>query len=284
MKKNFYFLFALLLFAGAVHAQTNEVATPLFSADVKDVVSMYCDENAETFYLHTESTKYVVSKEGEVLSEEPSKPLWACWEDGVMYTHAEGEQCILNQKGDTIVNIENARSAYYLTVAKPMCYKDGVFYWWSWAGISSKSTGFYSFNKDKEMPSYIMTCLSQCVGLVVMDNNRVLCTFNVEDGAVYSLFFNNERGWDWESNFQDLFGLKAVVGLALVENSFYVWSDDTQTMYTFPKSYFGGVTGVQTPIIEAEKEFSGFFTLDGRPVDGTQKGILIRNGKKVLVK
>jgi hypothetical protein len=36
--------------------------------------------------------------------------------------------------------------------------------------------------------------------------------------------------------------------------------------------------------MEAEKESSGFYDLQGRPVDGTQKGILIRNGKKVLVK
>ena len=271
-------------FSAAMNAQTTEVATPLFSADVKDVVSMYCDENAETFYLHTESTKYTVSKEGEVLFEEPSKPIWACWENGTMYAHVEGDPCILNQKGDTIVNIENARSAYYLTVAKPMCYKDGVFYWWSWAGISSKSTGFYSFNKDKEMPSYTMTCLSQCVGLVVMDNNRVLCTFNVEDGAVYSLFFNNERGWDWESNLQDLFGLKAVVGLALVGDVFYIWSDDTHTMYTIPKSYFSGVAGVQTLMMETNAQADGTYTLDGRPGNGTQKGIYIKDGKKVLLK
>ena len=267
----------------------NTVATPLFSIDVKNVVSMYCDEDAETFYLHTESTKYVVSKEGEVLSEEPSKPIWACWEDGVMYTHAEGEQCVLNQKGDTIVTFEKGSSAYYLKVAKPMFHKGDDFFWWSWAGTNTKSTGFYRFNTDNNIPLYHTAyCLRECTGLVVMDDNRVLCTFNGEDGAIYSLFFNDEK-WYWESNVKNLFGLKAPVGLSLVGDTFYIWSNDTQTMYTIPKSFFMGAvgaetTGVQAPVMEAEMETSVFYDLQGRPVDGTQKGILIHDGKKVLVK
>ena len=49
--------------------------------------------------------------------------------------------------------------------------------------------------------------------------------------------------------------------------------------------FAGDVTGV-SPAVEAEKTESSeqFYDLQGRPVDGTQKGILIRNGKKVLVK
>ena len=46
--------------------------------------------------------------------------------------------------------------------------------------------------------------------------------------------------------------------------------------------FAGDMTGVE-PAVEAESA-EGFHDLQGRPVDGTQKGILIRNGKKVLVK
>ncbi len=46
--------------------------------------------------------------------------------------------------------------------------------------------------------------------------------------------------------------------------------------------YAGDMTGVE-PAVEAESA-ERFYDLQGRPVDGTQKGILIRNGKKVLVK
>ena len=46
--------------------------------------------------------------------------------------------------------------------------------------------------------------------------------------------------------------------------------------------FAGDMTGVE-PAVEAESA-ERFYDLQGRPVDGTQKGILIRNGKKVLVK
>ena len=88
-----------IVYVSALNAQTNEVATPLFSADLTDVVSMYADESAENFYLHTESTKYTFSKEGEIISEEPSKAVWACWEDGVMYSYTKGDAFFLTQKG-----------------------------------------------------------------------------------------------------------------------------------------------------------------------------------------
>ena len=46
--------------------------------------------------------------------------------------------------------------------------------------------------------------------------------------------------------------------------------------------FAGDMTGVE-PAVEAESA-EGFHDLQGRPVDGTQKGILIRNGRKVLIK
>jgi len=46
--------------------------------------------------------------------------------------------------------------------------------------------------------------------------------------------------------------------------------------------FAGDMTGVE-PAVEAESA-ERFYDLQGRPVDGTQKGILIRNGKKVLIK
>ena len=45
----------------------------------------------------------------------------------------------------------------------------------------------------------------------------------------------------------------------------------------------GGETGVTSATLDAESA-ERFYDLQGRPVDGTQKGILIRNGKKVLIK
>ena len=67
-----------------------------------------------------------------------------------------------------------------------------------------------------------------------------------------------------------------------VGDKLYVWSNDTQTMYTIPKSYFGGVTGVQAPVVDTDTE--SIYGIDGRPADGAKKGIYIRNGKKVLVR
>ena len=43
------------------------------------------------------------------------------------------------------------------------------------------------------------------------------------------------------------------------------------------------MTDLQTPIANSESS-EQYYDLQGRPVDGTQRGILIRNGKKVLVK
>ena len=44
-----------------------------------------------------------------------------------------------------------------------------------------------------------------------------------------------------------------------------------------------GSTGIASPQLSPEGK-GGWFDLTGRPVDGTQKGILIRNGKKVLIR
>ena len=44
-----------------------------------------------------------------------------------------------------------------------------------------------------------------------------------------------------------------------------------------------GATGIALPQLSPEGK-GGWFDLTGRPVDGTQKGILIRNGKKVLIR
>ena len=288
MKKNYLLFFALLLFAGAVHAQTNEVATLLFSLDVKDVVSMYCDENAETFFLHTKTSKtdgikYTVSREGEILAEEPSKVLWACWDDGVMYTHGLGDGVILNQYGDTIVQFNGSK----LVAAKPMYRKDGVFYWW-YGGIEAVSTssGIYSFTVGDEYPQVRRLFHFYCTGVVAMDN-IVLCTaYDVQGVGIYTIYYNDEKTTEWTQweykEPKELPGVKSPVGLSLVGDTFYIWSNDTQTMYTIPKSYFGGVTGVEAPVVDTDNE--SIYAIDGRPADGTRKGLYIRNGKKVLVR
>ena len=307
MKKKYFRRLAVLgciAYACALNAQTNKVATPLFSIDVKNVVSMYCDENAETFYLYTQApkefygTKYVVSKEGEVLSVEDSvKAIWACWEDGVWYNHGETDLFFLDQKGDTVLNMNKTDPRWYtrLRLGKSMFCKDGVFYFWYGPVYRScMGQGIYSYKEGKEgekieKKMVITTYMGN--GLAMMDN-VVLCTgygyHSVKD-ACYTMYFIDESTEWVPQEPKEIPGLKAPVGLSLVGDTFYIWSNDTQTMYTIPKSFFMGAvgaetTGVQAPVMEAEMESSGFFTLDGRPVDGTQKGIFIRNGKKVLVK
>ena len=277
-----------IVYACALNAQTNEVATPLFSADVKDVVSMYCDENAEIFYLHTLISKYsgmryTVSREGVILSEEPGMPMWICMEDGVKYTHTLSEDCILNPKGDAVLSYKLLKSA------QSMFRKDGVFYWWFGPAkiVNALASYVYAYKEGDEQPIYIRNVRFHCTGLIVMDD-KVLCTgvkLSTMEGR-YALY-NNDDSSDWNyQEIKELPGLKHPVGLSLVDDTFYIWSDDTQTMYTVPKSFFStadNTTGVQASIV-GDNEQTETYTLDGRPADGTQKGILIRNGKKVIVK
>ena len=53
--------------------------------------------------------------------------------------------------------------------------------------------------------------------------------------------------------------------------------------YYYYWSKFNG-TSIETPEVSAIQKPEMYFDLSGRPVDGTQKGIYIRNGKKVLVR
>ena len=275
-----------IVYVCALNAQTNEVATPLFSLDVKDIVSMYCDENAETFYLQTktsdfEGMKYTVSREGEILAEEPSKIMWACWEDGVKYTHAWCDHFFLNEKGDTIVK----GTMHNMRLAQPMCRKDGVFYWWYGPieGVSSRNI-IFSYKDGDEEPINLRGYSLHCTGIVVMDN-KVLCVgYNSERTGFYSLYFiDGTTDWTYQTQLpKELPGLKYPIGLSLVGETVYIWSNDTQTMYSIPKSYFGGVTGMQAPVVDTDKE--SIYGIDGRPADGTKKGLYIRHGKKVLVK
>ena len=305
MKKCFYLFFALLLSASALNAQTNEVATPLFSADLENVVSMYCDENAETFYLYTKKIandhvgmKYTVSREGEILSSEESKAEWACWKDDVMYIHAEGDRFYLNQEGDTVVNMTGVPyTCSIVSGGKSMFYKNGVYYiWWGAIFHGIGSAGIFSYTEaGDDITKRVTTNKYWVTGMVAIDN-MVLCMGfgypeSVDDGC-YALYFNDEsKIWerkDWDYKLPKIFpGLKRPVGLSLVGETLYVWSNETKTMYTIPKSYFVGAasdfTGV-SPAIESDDASSSLYDLQGRPVDGTQRGILIRNGKKMLVK
>lgn len=279
----------------------NKVATPLFSIDVKNVVSMYCDEAAETFYLYTQApkefygTKYVVSREGEILSVEDSvKATWACWEDGVLYTHGETDLFFLDQKGDTVLDMNEIGPNLYtrLRHAKSMFCKDGVFYYWYGPVYRScMGQGIYSYKDGGKIEKKMVITTYMGNGLVRMDN-VVLCTgygyHSVKD-ACYTMYFLDESTEWVPQEPKEIPCLKAPVGLSLVGDTFYIWSNDTQTMYTIPKSFFMGAvgaetTGVQTPVMEADMESSGYYDLQGRPVDSTQKGILLHNGKKVLVK
>ncbi|MCR5140386.1 MAG: hypothetical protein K6B45_09525 [Bacteroidaceae bacterium] len=54
-------------------------------------------------------------------------------------------------------------------------------------------------------------------------------------------------------------------------------------MYTIPRSYFDDITrSVCAPTVKPSAHST--YDLQGRPSDRTQKGVIIRNGKKVLMR
>jgi len=282
----------------------NRMATPLFSADVENVVSMYSDENAEIFYLHTmigkhtgPGMKYTVTREGEILSEEPSLQMWACWDNGIMYTHEICQKAFLNQYGDTVVNVYDVRPGYcsqHFYLAQPMFCRDGELFVWYGAirkGIYSK---IYSYKAGGVEEERVEQNYFWATGLEMFDDN-VICTGYVaddglfkKDDGLFTMYHNVDKSIKWEKQTPKKLGIKCPTGLSLVGDTFYIWSDKDHTMYTVPKSFFvgaaeAGMTDLQTPIANSESS-EQYYDLQGRPVDGTQKGILIRNGKKVIVK
>ena len=273
---------------GLLNAQTEPAPSFLFSLEgIEDIVSMYTDETAQTFYLHTDSILYTVSRSGNIISSEGSKVKWACREESRMYFHEEGENSISNEEGDTILFFpdEYQEPTIYLKGAKPMFRKSGIFYWW-FGGREGGGRSDAFFMVTEEKVERLKYCPFPCRGLVLLNDNILFFTYvgyqNETQKGFFSFFSINDPGGG--NPYQLPLAIDLPVGLSLVENVFYIWSNETNTMYTIPQSYFDNIlTNIHKKYADSQEE-SNSYDLTGRPVDGTQKGILIRNGKKVLVK
>lgn len=273
---------------GLLNAQTEPAPSLLFSLEgIEDVVSMYTDETAQTFYLHTDSILYTVSRSGKIISSERSKVKWACREESSMYIHEEGKNSISNEKGDTILFFpdEYQEPTIYLKGAKPMFRKSGIFYWWfGGRDGGGRSDAFFMVTEEKvERLNY---CPFPCRGLVLLNDNILLFTYvgyqNETQKGFFSFFSINDPGGG--NPYQLPLAIDLPVGLSLVEKIFYIWSNETNTMYTIPQSYFDNIlTNIQKKHADSQEEPNSY-DLTGRSADGTQKGVFVRDGKKVLVK
>ena len=153
MKRSSFLLSLLMVLSTASYAEN--ISTPLFTADIRNVITMYAAPDAQTFYLHTEDSLYTVSREGQILSIVPSKVKYGCCEDSVLYIHEEYDNHLLTQSGDTILGQSQYPHVNYsgwLSNARFMCRKDGVFYWYR--GVTkvrqggSRSTCFYAVSEN----------------------------------------------------------------------------------------------------------------------------------------
>lgn len=279
-----------IVYACLLNAQTTPTSNPLFSLEgVKDVVSMYTDETAQTFYLHTDKILYTVSREGNVLSSDSSKVKWACWDNGVMYTHEKGENYILDGKKDTVLYLSDSDLdlSSRLRDSQILFHKNGAFYWW-YGGVNNiigRSDALYVATEGKvEQMKYFPF---PCKGIALLDQDVFLHTYTYSacygDAGLFSFFSLDSIRNDNPLTLP--LGIDSPVGLSLVGDTFYIWSNETQTMYWIPQSCFDNIiAGIRTASIERGESISFLYDLTGRPADGTQKGIFIKNGKKIVVR
>ena len=252
-----------------------------FSLDITDVISMYADDKA--FYLHTENVMYVVSREGEMLSSESSKVKYGCFENGVLYTHTETDDCILTQQGDVLLQVVPGESNQARMLgARCMCIKDGVFYWHiGHRDNGGRSDCFYQVTKDGAY-THLGYWDGIVRGLVKTDDGLLLLTSTdlsfipqdiVENQCISQSVINE--------NSLPLPDLK-FVGLVLNENGAYAWSNADHRMYLIPQSFLMQmVTSICLPL-EADG-YPLFYDLLGRPTSHPTRGIYIQNGRKVWV-
>jgi len=291
LKRKSIILFLCINFGYGVIAQTEDIVTPLFNlTEVKDVVSMYTDETAQTFYLHTDSILYTVSREGVILSIEKSPVKYGCVEKNVLYTHEEYSDIILNQAGDTVLAVPSGgwdtEDSFYLQEVRWLFREKGVFYVWFGATRDGgwRSDAFFSITTDNV--KLLKFCHHPCRGLVLLDGVFLFTYLGYSDGDLYPGHFgifslideslSIKKSWPF-------FGLNLPVGLSLIGDTLYTWSDATQTMYRIPCSCFDDViAGFLSQTVRPSVHTA--YDLSGRSEDGTQKGIFIRNGKKVLVR
>ena len=286
MKRSAFLLSLLMVLSTASYAEN--ISTPLFTADIRNVITMYVAPDAQTFYLHTEDSLYTVSREGQILSITPSKVKYGCCEDSVLYLHEELTPYLLTQSGDTILRNDQAQGlGGWLINARFMCREDGVFYWWK--GImSDRYTGgrgscYYAVTEDGQCEN-IDFSVNGNLGITII-NDWLFISRQCTDGILF--------GFSPLSEFSthDLLGkntikfteFKYAIGLECIGDWLYIWSNGYQTMYTLPRSYLVEMaTGIHSHYVDDEP--SPLYDLQGRPVDGCQSGIFIQNGEKTLIR
>lgn len=279
----------LLILAGGTYssyAQSSDCEfISKFSLDIKEVISMYADNTA--FYLHTENVLYVVSRdEGKILSSDSSKVKYGCFENGVLYTHTETEDGILNQYGDTILRLvpgDNNRGK--ILSARCMCVKKGIFYWYmGHRNHGGRSDCFYQVTKEGTY-THLGFWNGGVKGMAVKDD--YLLVLRRADTNYLSLIskdiVDNQKITSHiiEDNSQTLPNLN-LVGLVLEEEGAYTWSNTDQTMYVIPQPF---ITKIAT-FIHSKRMADNllYYDLLGRPVSHPTSGIYIQNGKKVMVR
>lgn len=283
MKKSIFLL--VFLFGGVcqLFAQSSESGCiPQFSLDIKDVISMYADDKA--FYLHTENMMYVVSREGEILSSESSKVQYGCFENGVLYTHTEADDCILTQKGDTLLQLVSGESnRARMLSARCMCMKDGVFYWhMGHRDNGGRSDCFYQVTKDGTYTQLgfwngIVRGLAKTDdGLLILRQSH-LCfipQYIVENKGISQEII--------EAASCQLPELKPV-GFMLGEDGAYTWSNAEHKMYLISMPFITQtITSISSPHVADDTLL--FYDLQGRPTSHPTPGIYIQNGRKVMVR
>lgn len=279
-------LLGLLFCAGfSFNMRAENVSTPLFTADIKNVITMYAAPDAQTFYLHTEDSLYTVSRDGQILSIVPSKVKYGCCEDSILYIHQELDNLILTQTGDTVFYAPRPEPGTggdigWLTVARFMCCKDGVFYWYR--GVSntrqggSRSTCFYAIPKDGE-PKNICWWNGPFSGCVIVDDWFVF----IQNRGFRFLYLPDPH-YDDIRTLHQVDEFKDPAGLVSYGEELYTWSNDRHAMLVFPRSYLREMaTNIDKLQVEPQ-DSSPLFDLQGRPVDVSQPGIFIQNGKKIL--
>ena len=265
-----------------VHAEN--ISTPLFTADIRNVITMYAAPDAQTFYLHTEDSLYTVSRDGQILSIVPSKVKYGCCEDSVLYIHEEYDNHLLTQSGDTILGQSQYPHVNYsgwLSNARFMCRKDGVFYWYR--GVTkvrqggSRSTCFYAVSENGA-PENICWWNGPFSGCAIIDDWFVM----LQNGGFRLLYlpdpdYDDLRTLHRSDEFYD------PIGLVSYDDELYTWSNDRHCMLVFPRSYLVEMaTGIQNHYVDDKP--SPLYDLQGRPVTQPQTGIYVQSGKKILIK
>ena len=266
---------------------TGYTFTPLFSFDRSDIVSMYSDEAAERFYLHSTDSLFVLSADGTIQSAEPSELMYGCSYKGKIYRHVSQGDAIIDEKGDTVIQFvydSNLGGPSFLAaISSLFACNDKGFYMAHSRG--SRSDQFVLANKEGVHFACYVDCPMLLNG-VAISNDTIYAIGEVVDASTESA---KDDSWLLKYPLQEahLEGFpelldrsnRSVVGLTIVGDSFITWSNADKCMYRITKS----TTGI-TDVIQEPQATSPYYDLLGRPVSHLTTGIYIRNGRKVVLK